>query len=67
MFDCRARLAAGETVMIEGERVTLCKSIELAHKVARRALKADDKVLRYGAVIGHVTGDVRKRRAPAYA
>ncbi len=55
-----ARLAAGETVVIDGERVTLGKTIELAHKIARCALQADDKVLRYGAVIGHVTCGVRK-------
>ncbi|SAL73900.1 D-galactarate dehydratase/Altronate hydrolase family protein [Caballeronia terrestris] len=55
-----AQLGAAESVMIEGELVTLLKSIDLAHKVARIALKADDKVLRYGAVIGHVTVDVAK-------
>jgi hypothetical protein len=55
-----ARLAAGETVEIEGERVTLAKTIELGHKVARRALAKDEKVLRYGAPIGHVTAAVAR-------
>jgi altronate dehydratase small subunit len=55
-----ARLEAGETLMVGGEGVTLGKAIELGHKVARRALKAGDKVLRYGAIIGHATGDVGK-------
>ncbi|HTH60711.1 MAG TPA: UxaA family hydrolase [Paraburkholderia sp.] len=55
-----ARLAAGETVDIEGERVTLAKTIDLGHKVARRALAKDDKVVRYGAPIGHVTGPVAR-------
>ncbi|MFP3569489.1 UxaA family hydrolase [Paraburkholderia sp. SIMBA_030] len=49
-----ARLEAGAQVEIEGERVTLTKTIELGHKVARQELAKDDKVLRYGAVIGHV-------------
>ena len=53
-----ARLETGEDVMIEGQRMALAKTIELGHKVARRALKTGDKVLRYGAVIGHVTEDV---------
>ena len=44
--------------MIEGESVTLATTIELAHKVARRALSKDEKVLRYGAIIGHVNADV---------
>jgi altronate dehydratase small subunit len=56
-----ARLAAGTQVEIEGERVTLVKTIELGHKVARHELAKDDKVLRYGAVIGHVTAQPRKR------
>ena len=53
-----ARLPAGETVEIEGERVTLAKTIELGHKVARRALARDEKVLRHGARIGHVSAPV---------
>jgi hypothetical protein len=55
-----ARLAAGETVLIDGEAVVLAQAIELAHKVARRELVADEKVLRYGAVIGHATQRVAK-------
>jgi hypothetical protein len=55
-----ARLGAGEAVEIEGERVTLAKTIELGHKVARRALAKDEKVVRYGAPIGHVTGPVAR-------
>nr|WP_241024581.1 UxaA family hydrolase [Paraburkholderia sp. Ac-20340] len=53
-----ARLPAGETLEIEGENVTLVQTIELGHKLARRALAKDEKVLRYGARIGHVTMDV---------
>jgi hypothetical protein len=55
-----ARLPQGETVEIEGERVTLAKTIELGHKVARRALAAQEKVLRYGARIGHVSVPVAR-------
>ncbi|WP_025599138.1 UxaA family hydrolase [Burkholderia sp. WSM2230] len=55
-----ARLDAGTQVEIEGERITLARTIELGHKVARHDLAKDDKVLRYGAVIGHVTEAVRR-------
>lgn len=55
-----ARLAAGETLMIEGEAVTLATTVELAHKLARHALSKDDMVLRYGAIIGHVNVDVAR-------
>jgi altronate dehydratase small subunit len=54
-----ARLEAGESIRIEGEMVTLAKTIDLGHKVARYALRTDHKVLRYGAIIGHVSSDVR--------
>jgi altronate dehydratase small subunit len=55
-----ARLEAGTEVVIEGERITLAKTIDLGHKVARRALVRNEKVLRYGAVIGHVTEAVAR-------
>ena len=55
-----ARLEAGTQIEIEGEHVTLAKTIELGHKVARHALRSEEKVLRYGAVIGHVTTDVAR-------
>ena len=55
-----ARLDAGTQLQIEGESVTLSHAIELGHKIARRELAKDDKVLRYGAVIGHVTEAVRR-------
>jgi len=55
-----ARLEAGTQVDIDGERVTLVKTIDLGHKVARRTLVKDEKVLRYGAVIGHVTEAVER-------
>ncbi|KAA0083139.1 hydrolase [Trinickia soli] len=54
------RLEAGTQVVIDGERVTLATTIELGHKIARYALSKNAKVLRYGAVIGHVTCDVAR-------
>lgn len=53
-------LSAGTALDIEGETVVLAATIELGHKLARRALPAGAKVLRYGAPIGHVTQDVAK-------
>jgi hypothetical protein len=54
----RMPLDAGETLEIDGASVTLPESIPLGYKVARRALRRGDKVLRYGAVIGTVTADL---------
>jgi altronate dehydratase small subunit len=54
----RMPLSAGEALEIDGARVTLPEAIPLGYKVARRALKAGEKVLRYGAIIGTVSADV---------
>ncbi|WP_116140451.1 UxaA family hydrolase [Trinickia diaoshuihuensis] len=53
-------LAAGTALEVEGETVVLAGAIALGHKLARRALRAGEKVLRYGAPIGHVTCAVDK-------
>jgi altronate dehydratase small subunit len=53
-------LEAGTAVLVDGEMVVLGTTIPLGHKLARRALAANEKVLRYGAPIGHVTVDVAK-------
>lgn len=53
-------LPAGTVVEIDGETLTLTATIALGHKLARRALASDEKVVRYGAPIGHVTADVEK-------
>ncbi len=55
-----ARLETGWRIEIEGECVTLATTIDIGHKVARQRLERDAKVLRYGAVIGHVTGTVER-------
>jgi hypothetical protein len=48
----RRDIAAGERVEIDGEALSIPAAIELGHKVARRALAADTRVLKYGAPIG---------------
>lgn len=49
---CARSAVAGTAVEIDGETYTLLMDIELGHKIARRALTAGDKVLRYGIAIG---------------
>jgi hypothetical protein len=48
----RRDIAAGESVELDGERFTIPQPIELGHKLARRPLAADTRVLKYGAPIG---------------
>lgn len=56
---CRARAEAGETVAVDDRALTLTSAIEVGHKIARRDLKAGDKILKYGAPIGSMTADAK--------
>jgi len=51
-------LREGDTVTIEGEQVTVARTIGVGHKLARRAISAGEKILKYGAVIGTATTDI---------
>ena len=55
---CRAHAFAGQGITIDGETVTLPSDVEVGHKIARRPLRAGDKVIKYGAPIGSMTADV---------
>jgi hypothetical protein len=48
----RRDIAAGELVAVDGASFTMPVAIELGHKLARRDLAADTRVLKYGAPIG---------------
>jgi (2R)-sulfolactate sulfo-lyase subunit alpha len=48
----RRDIVAGERVEIDGESLAVPAAVELGHKLARRALAADTRVLKYGAPIG---------------
>lgn len=54
----RAAIKEGETVMVTGQAVAVPQRIGLGHKLARRAISAGDKVLKYGAPIGSATCDI---------
>ena len=48
----RRDIAAGERVEIDGDSLVIPAAVELGHKLARRALAPDTRVLKYGAPIG---------------
>ena len=50
-----ASLDAGAVLLIDGARVTLAVPVGIGHKLARRDIAVDEKILKYGAVIGHAT------------
>jgi hypothetical protein len=51
----RAPIAAGESVLIGNQSVTLARAMPLGHKLARRAIAVGEKVRKYGAPIGTAT------------
>ena len=50
-------LSAGETVGVDGLRLTLSEDIPAGHKFALRDLHTGDNVIKYGFPIGHLTAD----------
>lgn len=51
----RQRIAAGDTVLIEGVPVVLAVDLPIGHKLARSAIAAGQKIVKYGAPIGVAT------------
>jgi len=56
----RRDIAAGERVELDGEAFTIPNAVELGHKLARRALASDTRVLKYGAPIGSMKNAVAR-------
>ncbi len=54
----RRRIAQGDPLTIGNAAVSAAHDIPLAHKVARRAIAAGEKVLKYGAPIGTATASI---------
>lgn len=50
-------LSAGETVEVDGLRLTLAEDIPAGHKFALKDLHTGDNVIKYGFPIGHLTAD----------
>jgi len=53
-----SRIRAQETVMVAGKPVMLPADLPIGHKLARRAISAGEKILKYGAPIGSATEDI---------
>lgn len=51
------QIRAGDTLIIDGAPVLAPNDVGIGHKLARRALNAGDKISKYGAPIGSMTGD----------
>ncbi|RVT81862.1 altronate hydrolase [Rhodobacteraceae bacterium CCMM004] len=54
----RCPVAAGTRLTIGGRDVVLDGAITIGHKLARRAMRPGDKVLKYGVSIGSATAEI---------
>ncbi|HTN40376.1 MAG TPA: UxaA family hydrolase, partial [Asticcacaulis sp.] len=57
---CRQHAFRGQSITLDDETVTLSDEIQVGHKIARRDLKAGDKIIKYGAPIGSMKADVTR-------
>jgi hypothetical protein len=48
-------IQAGQTIQIDGAELVAPGDVAVGHKIARRALVAGEKILKYGAPIGSMT------------
>ncbi|MFT4074091.1 MAG: UxaA family hydrolase [Asticcacaulis sp.] len=54
---CRQHAVAGQQITLDGDAVVLSGDITVGHKIARRDLKAGEKIIKYGAPIGSMKTD----------
>jgi len=51
-------LEAGDTLTVAGQRVNIPARLKLGHKLAARAIRAGEKILKYRVPIGSATRDI---------
>ena len=51
-------LEAGDTLTVAGQRVSVPARLTLGHKLAARAIRAGEKILKYRVPIGSATRDI---------
>jgi altronate dehydratase small subunit len=53
-----SRIRGGEILLVEGICVTMRADLPIGHKLARRAIVAGEKIIKYGAPIGSAISDI---------
>jgi hypothetical protein len=51
-------IGRGESILVAGQVLVVGAEIPLGFKVAARAIRAGEKILKYGAAIGSATRDI---------
>jgi hypothetical protein len=58
VYVLRGPIAAGEVIAVAGRQVRVPVALGLGHKIARVAVPAGGKVIKYGAPIGSASRDI---------
>ncbi|RCW87022.1 UxaA family hydrolase [Paracoccus lutimaris] len=58
VYVLRDQIAQGESITVQGRMVAIPQALGLGHKIARRAHRPGDKVVKYGAPIGSASTDI---------
>lgn len=56
---CRRDVRAGERLVIEGEVLIASRDVSLGHKIARRFIRCDEPIVKYGMSIGSSTAEIQ--------
>jgi hypothetical protein len=56
---CRAPVTAGERFELDGQVLVSAGDVDIGHKIARRAVRAGEKIIKYGAPIGSASADIK--------
>lgn len=55
---CSRAIKKGESITVEGNAVVADADMELGHKIARRAISQNEKIIKYNAPIGSSTTQI---------
>jgi altronate dehydratase small subunit len=51
-------LAAGQTIIVAGQSITITEATPRGHKIALRPIRQGDDIYKYGSIIGTATCDI---------
>jgi hypothetical protein len=54
----RNKIISGDREWIDGEEILFTHEIEFGHKIAKRQIRAGEKIIKYGIPIGSATTDL---------
>ena len=57
---CCQTVTTGAAVTLDGGAITMMQDIDVGHKIARRDIRRDEKIIKYGVSIGLATAAIQR-------